>query len=69
MATVKHGIGEIDVVELLDRVGKWPAGTQGTVVDELGEWKQIEIADDWGTMLDLISVAEPRLKLIAKYSA
>lgn len=68
MATVKHAIGEIDVVELLDQVGKWPAGTQGTVVDERGEWKQLEIADERGVMLDLISVAEPRLKLIAKYS-
>ena len=68
MATVKQAIGEIDVVELLDQVGKWPAGTRGTVVDESGEWKQLEIADAQGVMLDLISVAEPRLKLIAKYS-
>jgi hypothetical protein len=68
MATVKHAIGEIDVVELLDQIGKWPVGTQGTVVDERGEWKQLEIADEQGVMLDLISAAEPRLKLIAKYS-
>jgi hypothetical protein len=39
------------------------------VVDERGEWKQLEIADGQGVMLDLISVAEPRLKLITKYSA
>jgi hypothetical protein len=69
MATTKQAIGEIDVVELLDQVGKWPAGTRGTVVDEHGEWKQLEIADHQGVMLDLISVAEPRLKLIAKYTA
>ena len=68
MATVKHAIGEIDFVELLDAVGRWPAGTRGTVVDERGEWKQIEISDDQGQMLDLISVAEPRLRLIAKHS-
>ena len=67
MATVKHAIGEIDYVELLDAVGRWPAGTRGTVVDERGEWKQIEISDDRGQMLDLISVAEPRLKLIARH--
>ncbi len=68
MATVKHAISEIDYVELLDAVGRWPAGTRGTVVDERGEWKQIEISDDQGQMLDLISVAEPRLKLISKHS-
>lgn len=68
MATVKHAIGEIDVVELLDTVGKWPAGTSGTVVDEHGEHKLIEISDDQGVTLDLISVAEPRLKLVAKHS-
>lgn len=68
MATVKHAIGEVDYVELLDAVGRWPAGTRGTVVDERGEWKQIEIADDRGQMLDLISVAEAQLKLICKHS-
>jgi hypothetical protein len=68
MATVKHAIGEIDYVELLDAVGRWPAGTRGTVVDERGEWKQIEISDDQGQTLDLISVAEPRLKLISRHS-
>ena len=68
MATVKHAIGEHDFVELLDAVGSWLAETRGTVVDEHGEWKQIEISDDRGQMLDLISVAEPRLKLISKHS-
>lgn len=68
MATVKHAIGEIDVVELLKPVGKWPAGTRGAVVSDHGDVKLVEISDDQGQMLDLISVAEPRLKLIAKYS-
>jgi hypothetical protein len=68
MATVKHAISEIDVVELLDTVGKWPAGTRGTVVDERDDCKQIEISDERGVTLDLISVAEPRLKLVAKHS-
>lgn len=69
MTTVKHAIGELDVVELLDQVGQWPAGTIGAVVSDHGEVKLLEIADDQGVMLDLISVAEPRLKLISKYSA
>jgi hypothetical protein len=67
---------ENDVVELLDSVdkvdgeGSWPAGTVGTVVSERGEWKLVEIAEDRppGQMLDLISVDEARLKLLAKYS-
>jgi hypothetical protein len=67
MATVREAIGEIDVVELLDSVDRWPAGTVGTVVHDLGEWKQIEISDDRGVMLDLVSVLEPRLKLVAKH--
>jgi hypothetical protein len=69
MATVKQAIGEIDVVELLDPAGRWPIGTVGTVVHDLGEWKQIEISDDDGVMLDLISALEPRLRLVAKHSA
>ncbi len=70
MATVKQKIREHDVIELLDRVEKWPAGTSGTVISERGEWKLIEISEDEppGAMLDMISVAEDRLKLIAKYS-
>jgi hypothetical protein len=69
MATTKQAIREIDVVELLDGVGKWPAGTVGTVVHDLGEWKQIEISDDRGVMLDLVSALEPRLRLVAKYDS
>jgi hypothetical protein len=69
MATVEHAIREIDVVELLDSVGRWPAGTIGTVVHDLGEWKQIEISDDRGAMLDLISVLEPKLRLVYRHSA
>jgi hypothetical protein len=70
MATVKQKITENDVVELLDPVGKWPTGTEGTVISERGEWKLIEISEDQppGQMLDMISVAESRLKLIATYS-
>lgn len=76
MATVKHAIGELDVVELLDPVerveleGQWPAGTMGAVVSDHGELKLVEIADDeTGEMLDLVSVRESRLKLVAKHSA
>jgi hypothetical protein len=69
MAITKQAIKEIDVVELLDGVGDWPVGTVGTVVHDLGQWKQIEISDDRGVMLDLVSVEEPRLRLVAKHSS
>ena len=69
MATVQQEIRECDVVALLDSVAGWPAGTVGAVVDEVDDWKQIEIADDHGQTLDLVSVAAPRLKLITKHSA
>jgi hypothetical protein len=68
MATVGQKIREFDSVELLDPVDGWPAGTQGAVVDEIGESRQIEIADDRGQMLDLVSVSESRLKLLSKHS-
>ncbi|MGD0454574.1 MAG: hypothetical protein ABSB69_13340 [Solirubrobacteraceae bacterium] len=67
MATVKQAIRENDVVELLYPAGNWPAGTSGTVVSERGEHRLIEISDDQGQMLDLVSQTEPQLKLIAKY--
>jgi hypothetical protein len=68
MASVKHAIGEHDVIELFDGVGKWASGTTGTVVSDHGDSKLIEISDDRGVMLDLIEVAEDRLRLIAKHS-
>jgi hypothetical protein len=71
MTTVKHAIHENDFVELLDKVDEWPAGTTGTVVAEKGDGKLVEISDheNWGATLDMISVDESRLKLIAKHSA
>jgi len=69
MSSVKHAIGEHDVVELLDYVGEWAAGTSGTVVRDHGDSKLIEISDDRGMMLDLFEVAEDRLKLVTKHSS
>jgi len=70
MATVKHAIGELDVVELREEVGRWPAGTRGAVVSDYGDVKQVEVSESEppGAMLDLISVPESRLKLIASHS-
>ncbi len=74
MAIVKQMVRENDVVELLGTVdktdadGSWPAGTVGAVVSDHGEVKLVEVADERGVMLDLISVPEARLKLLAKYT-
>jgi hypothetical protein len=70
MATVKQAIREHDVVELLDAIdkveaaGSWPAGTVGTVLDERGESKLVEIADERGVTLDYVVVAADRLALV-----
>jgi hypothetical protein len=76
MPLVKQAIHENDVVELIDPVektqedGQWPTGTRGAVVAERDQHKLIEISDDdnYGQMLDLVSVTEDRLKLISKHS-
>jgi hypothetical protein len=75
MATeVKQTIGEIDVVaftEAIDKdkgTGKWPAGTEGTVVHDFGDHKMVEISDDRGVTQDLPVVAVEKLKLVQKYS-
>jgi hypothetical protein len=68
MAVVRQAIKENDVVELLDGVDKWPAGTGGTVISERGEWKLIEISDERGVALDYVSASAPQLKLVARHS-
>ncbi len=75
MATrVKHTIGEIDVVAFtkeIDKVegtGKWPAGTEGTVVSDYGYHKEVEISDDRGVALDFPVVPVEQLELVEKHS-
>lgn len=69
MATVKQGVGEIDVVSLVEAVGRWPAGTEGTVVSDYGDRMMIEIANERGETLDLPVVAAENLRLVIKHSA
>jgi len=66
---VKHAIAEHDFVEFLDPVGHWMPGTSGTVVSDHGNSKLIEIVGEDGAMLDLVEVAEDRLRLVAKHSS
>lgn len=49
-------------------VGKWPAGTIGTVVSDYGDHKLVEISDDLGVALDFVTVPVGQLKLVTKYS-
>ena len=75
MAAIKHAIEEIDVVafkEAVDKdegVGKWPAGTTGTVVSDYGDAKMVEISNDQGEALDFPVVRVEKLRLIAKHPA
>jgi len=64
MAIIVPKIQEHDVVELRRPVGHWSAGQQGTVVSEHGAWKLIEIADNDGAMLDLLSLPESDLERV-----
>jgi hypothetical protein len=66
MATVDQEIREHDVVTLRRQIGSWPSGREGTVVAEQGAWKLSEIADEQGSMLDLISVLDADLDVIWK---
>jgi hypothetical protein len=60
-------IEEIDVVELKEAVGHWPAGSEGTVVMDFGENKMLEMAGEHEDPLDLPVVPASKLKLVAKY--
>jgi hypothetical protein len=72
--TVKQTIGEIDYVaftEAIDKdegTGKWPVGTRGTVVIDLGDHKMVEISNDRGETLDMPVVPVEKLELITKHS-
>jgi hypothetical protein len=68
MAPVKQKIGEIDFVAFIQAVGRWPAGTKGTVVADFGDAKMIEISNAQGETLDLPVVPVDKLKLLVKYS-
>jgi hypothetical protein len=74
MATAKQAIGEVDVVafeqavDKVDGAGKWPAGTEGTVVSDYGDHKEVEISDDRGVALDYVIVPVEQLQLVTKYS-
>jgi hypothetical protein len=73
MSTTREAIGEYDVVALIDDVGRWPAGTVGTVVHVYPSFMVVEIEgieyseDD---MLEYLpDVAPENLRLVWKRPA
>lgn len=68
MAVTEQTSRENDVVELRAPVGRWPAGTTAVVHAEKEGWRLIEISDESGVMLDLLSAPESKLKLVVKYT-
>jgi len=59
MASPRHA--ELDVVETLTEVGRWPAGTAGTVIRSDDAAALIEISDERGHAIDFVSVAHEAL--------
>lgn len=56
------------MIELLDPIGRWPAGIIGAVVSDYGDVKLVEISAQDGVALDFVQVPEAQLKLVAKHS-
>lgn len=56
---VRHD--ELEVVELLTEVGRWPAGTSGTVISANETTALVEVSDDRGHGLDFVSVPQAAL--------
>ena len=72
MSTTREAIGEYDVVALINHVGRWPAGTVGTVVHVYPNYKVLEIqgieySDD--DMLDYLpDVDDQDLRIVRKWA-
>jgi hypothetical protein len=68
MSDSNQHIGEVDVVAFKKPIGKWPAGTTGTVIDVWGGRMTIDIANDQGETIDMPRVPPADLELVEKYS-
>ena len=49
-----HGIEEIDCVRFTKRIGRWPAGTEGAVVNTHRDEVEVEIISESGYTLDIV---------------
>jgi len=59
-------VGDLSLREVELRVahGKWAAGTMGTIVDAFGEDATVEIMDDEGRTLDLLTLRYEDFKIL-----
>jgi len=64
VATIRQHICEHDVVRFRRPAGRWPVGQEGTVVAVEGGSKLIEIADQQGVLLDLVTTSDANLELV-----
>jgi hypothetical protein len=66
MTIAKTKIGEHDSVALMEKHGRWPAGTRGCAINLSGGYVDVEIPAAGGRVLDLLVVPEDQLRLIFK---
>jgi hypothetical protein len=55
--------GELDVVAFREQVGRWPAGTEGTIVETFPESALIEVGEE-GDALEMIVVPYVALNIV-----
>lgn len=67
MTVSTPSIEEHDSVAFLRAAGKWPAGTEGAVVSDYGTHKMVEIANEYGECLDLVTLPNEQLRLLEKH--
>jgi hypothetical protein len=67
MSDSDQKLGEVDVVSFKRRIGRWPAGTTGTIVGDCGDYMMVEISNDRGETLDMPDVPVADLELVEKY--
>ncbi|MGH2951148.1 MAG: hypothetical protein ACRDKX_03795 [Solirubrobacterales bacterium] len=60
-------VNVLDVVELRAASGRWPRGTQGTVLELFGaEAALVEISDDRGHTLDELELPIDALRIVSR---
>lgn len=57
-------VHELDVVSFDVPIGAWAAGTRGTVVDWSAAGGTVEVSDESGRMLDLVTVSYENVTVV-----
>jgi hypothetical protein len=57
-------IRELDIVELVVEAGRWPAGTRATVLEVFADGPLVEIADERGHTLEMLSLPWSGLRAV-----